>query len=809
MKTRLRQPAAVVFSAIVATIILQGAVSFAADPSSIPDFTKGDKIPREATHDWTLGPTGARGWIYSDRSVTFDARQIYVTQVTEGSPADGVLQVGDVILGVGGKPFALDPRTELGRAITEAEKKLGGGRLSLIRWRAGKTDTAVVKLPVLGSYSATAPYDCPKSKRILEQGCKALARKIKEYPPRGNEIPRSLNALALLASGNPEYLPIVRQQVEVLSKYAQPSGVRTWQYGYVNILLAEYTLATGDRTFMPDLERITMMVVHGQSAVGSWGHGFADSQTGRLGGYGMMNHPGLSLSISLILAREAGVKGPALDLAIQRSERFLRFYIDKGSVPYGDHHPWIETHCDNGKNEMAAVMFNLLDSVEGAEFFSKMSTASHGAERDTGHTGNFFNITWALLGVSQSGPHATGAWLEEYGWYYDLARRPDGTFRHQGPPSARGDSYNRWDATGAYLLAYALPLKKIYLTGKKPSVAPQIDAATAAGLVNDGQGWNNKDRTSYYAKLTDRQILDRLTSWSPVVRERAAMELGRRQGNPVPRLITMLGDSKINTRYGACQALGALGARGAEAVPALKETLQADDLWLRVEAADALAGIGKQALSAVPQLLMMLAEDDPQKDPRGMEERYLSFALFNTRGGLLGRSVEGVDRQLLYKAVQAGLRNEDGRARGSIGSVYNNLTYNELKPLLPAIHQAIVEPAPSGIMFADGIRMSGLELFAKHRIQEGMGGIVRYARDQKLHGSKPRLEKVMQLLIGYGAHAKSTVPKLKELVTYFPTQTAHPRSINLEKSEIVRQAIKTIEASTEYPELIRLESPQP
>ena len=85
-----------------------------------------------------------------------------------------------------------------------------------------------------------------------------------------------------------------------------------------------------------------------------------------------------------------------------------------------------------------------------------------------------------------------------------------------------------------------------------------------------------------------------------------------------------------------------------------------------------------------------------------------------------------------------------------------------------------------------------------------MDGIVGYARDQKLHGSKPRLITVMNYLAGYGAHAKSTIPKLKELVTYFPTQTAHPHSINLEKSKIVEEAIKTIEASTEKPELIYL-----
>ena len=53
---------------------------------------------------------------------------------------------------------------------------------------------------------------------------------------------------------------------------------------------------------------------------------------------------------------------------------------------------------------MAAVLFNLLGEAKGAEFFSRMSIASHGPERDTGHTGNFFNILWSIPGVAQSGP---------------------------------------------------------------------------------------------------------------------------------------------------------------------------------------------------------------------------------------------------------------------------------------------------------------------------------------------------------------------------------------------------------------------
>lgn len=100
----------------------------------IPDLTKGDTVPSGEKHDWNLGPTGMRGWMFCDKLVTTDARQIAITKVEKNSPADGVLSVGDVILGVGGKAFSYDPRTELGKAITTAESETGGGRLVLMRW---------------------------------------------------------------------------------------------------------------------------------------------------------------------------------------------------------------------------------------------------------------------------------------------------------------------------------------------------------------------------------------------------------------------------------------------------------------------------------------------------------------------------------------------------------------------------------------------------------------------------------------------------------------------------------------------------
>ena len=773
----------------------------------IPDFTRGDKIPEGAKHDWNLGATGLRGWIFCDQLVTSDARQIAVTQVEKGSPAEGVLAIGDVILGVGGKPFSHDPRTELGKALTLAESEAGQGQLTLTRWRAGRSEEVALKLPVLGTYSATAPFDCLKSKRILEEGCRALARRMDDpsYARSLDAIPRSLNALALLASGDTHHLPLIRREVAWASQY-ESNDMATWYFGYVMLLLSEYQLATGDASFMPGLKRLALEAARGQSAVGSWGHKFARPD-GRLYGYGMMNSPGVPLTISLVLARKVGVQDPAVDLAIERSARLMRFYIYKGAIPYGDHHPWIETHEDNGKCGMAAVLFNLIDESKGAEFFSRMSVASHGSERDCGHTGNFFNLLWAMPGIAQSGPNATGAWMAEFGgWYFDLARRWDHGYRHQGPPEPEHDSYEGWDATGSYLLAYAMPLKKLYLTGKVEGSVPRLDTTAAQSLVLDGRGWNNKDRNGFYDGLSIAQLMERLQSWSPIVRERAAMALGRRKDVPIAPLVEMQGSPNLDARYGASQALTFLRGRSTPAIEALGKSLLHEDLWLRIKAADALAAIGKPASNTVPQLLEIMARVDTAKDPRGMQQRYLAFALFN-REGMLGRSLENVDRQALYKAVKAGLKNEDGRARSSMGSVYRHLSLDEIRPLLPAIHEAIMQPAPSGEMFADEIRLEGLRVLAKHHIEEGVAACVKYTREQNPWASELRTPEIMEVLLSYGTHAKVAIADLTRIANYFENEEPDfPKKLMRQKAKTVRETIAAIQASTDSPSLIRLNS---
>ena len=70
-KSRIRMSAYVL---LITALIFSffAAPSPARSPRENPDFTQGGKT--DGSHDWTLGPTGARGWMHAWKH-TADARQ--------------------------------------------------------------------------------------------------------------------------------------------------------------------------------------------------------------------------------------------------------------------------------------------------------------------------------------------------------------------------------------------------------------------------------------------------------------------------------------------------------------------------------------------------------------------------------------------------------------------------------------------------------------------------------------------------------------------------------------------------------------
>jgi hypothetical protein len=793
-KTKLKTGRWLLMAGALASFSITGPLYGAKEMPAVPDLTQGGTL--EVKQDWNLGPTGLRGEMWGWSMVTTEARQILVTKVDRGSPAAGLVETGDVILGVGGAKFTSDARVAFGNAITTAETKAAGGKLPLLLWRKGKELSVTVPLRVMGSYGAQWPYGgCEKSARIVELGTAHLAKNI------GPGIPDQIGALALLATGDKKFLPLVAELAHKVGPKdfkidESDRGMVGWNWGYRNLFLTEYFLATGDQDVLPAIRAYSNAIARGQSAVGSWGHGMSWPEDnggkyhGPLGGYGAINQSGLVCQLSMILAVKCGVKDQEVDKAIVKGTKFFEFYINKGTIPYGDHNPGTN-HAGNGKNGIAAVMFDVQNHGDGAAFFSRMVVASYG-EREMGHTGNYFSYLWGALGAGRAGPAAASAFLNEMRWYYDLARHWDGSFPYQGV--SRDDKYGNWDCTGAYLLAYLLPGEKLHMTGKGRHKEAELTGQALAETIEAGRGFSvpEKGLTPYLTKSKEALIKD-LTSWSPAVRARASEVLAKKADDAtVQTVLKMLSADEASTRYGACVALGDMKA--APAVPALTEALKSGDVWLRIQATYALSAIGDPARKSAAKLLDLAVASDPN-DPREFTQRYIGYALFYPGGamgkaGMFAMSIKDVDQQNLYAAAERLLKNDDGRARGTVTSIYKQLDYDQIKPLLPAIYDSIKYQSPSGEMFASGVRLRGLDLFAQYRIKEGMPLCIE-VMDIDKWGKHTRIPACLDTLETYGAAAKAVLPQLRDLEKRI---RAHKEKSMAKHAERVAGMIKKLEA---------------
>ena len=251
--------------------------------------------------------------------------------------------------------FTSDARIALGIAIGDAEAT-SPATLKLLRWRAGVTETVDITLQTLGAYSATAPYNCPKSAAILEQG---LAHRTANE----NAGNFSFGTLALLAGNDPsnpanaarqalaqaEAHALIATQAQIdfwKSGQIDTNSKVTWSLGHKLVVLAEYYLQTSDPLVLPTIEAMAVQVANGQSHLGTMGHQLtglnaqgAPNDAYNVG-YGTINSAGMPTFLGLLLAKECGLTNPEIDPAIQRASRFYAAYTGYGAHPYGEHEPY-------------------------------------------------------------------------------------------------------------------------------------------------------------------------------------------------------------------------------------------------------------------------------------------------------------------------------------------------------------------------------------------------------------------------------------------------------------------------------------
>jgi len=786
----------------VATLVTLGLLLFtqptwgkaSKSPQVEPDYTKGEK-PVTTDCPWNLGPTGAFGniWGTGGYEPTQDSRMIQIHSVAPGTPADGVLQDGDVILGVispyadgtrkPGARFTRDCRHTLAEAITEAEKQNHRGKLVLNIWRQGKTLPATINLPVMGTFSDTAPYACEKTKALIDAAAQAIVKKGLFHSSRdGKSSPNGsiwafTDALGLLATGEEKCMQVLREYARAIAAESEAydihgdKGIGTWHAAYRNLFLTEYCLATKDKAVLPGIKALSTYMALGQSGVGTWSHGMAAVKENGLYGppcaYGAMNSASVPCAISLMLAQKCGIEEVAIDKAVVRSLNFYRWYTDKGTVPYGDHPP-ADCHDNNGKTAMTAVLFDLAREKKPADFFTRSTLASYNG-KERGHTGNFFSWVWGALGAARGGPEAAQSFVRNTRWFTELERRPDGGYVYQFQIPKDPHKYEGWSTTGVRLMQHCLPRKAIYLTGKGgclPPITGKDLKSTVAAAIYDP------------SNLSVKQLLADLGSWSPVVRDQAAVELGERDDNVVQELIAMLDSPDRYTRYGACRGLDYAGRGSVEAVNALVDRVEKNkDLALRYFAVTSLAkrggrtkgnGLGQAVVKATNALLKQAAIDEPEQDPMHKLHNAIAGILFY--GGRVrdykgyypdGQGIDTLDRSLLIPAVKSLLTNPNGAARSAVSNVYTHLKEDDLEQLYGDIYRAAKNKAPSGVMFSGGVRANGTILLARNRFKEGLPLALNYLY-QEGWGKFARVPAAFEALSNYGSAVKPYLEEMRQ-----------------------------------------------
>ena len=793
-------PSRAFFTAILLALLLVLPSSL---PAAAPDLTATDLATIDRAWTYNLGATGMRGWIYHawpetpgrDGTTAFAPYQILVTTVAASTPAaTSLLATDDVILGAsaggGAVPlFTSDARMSMGWAIGAAEA--GDGILKLKIWRAGVTSDVSITLPIMGAYSDTAPYNCPKTALVMNNAAKSLAQRINTYG-WNKDGPGSINALALLATGDGAYLPMLQAYARAIAPATldlESGGIGAWDC-YKSIFLAEYYMLTNDAQVFHGLSEYVIYAAKHSSMFGTAGHGFsnvpppggwlAGGTHGSMSWYGPVNQAGLVAQLSIALGKKAGVVDPEIDPAIARAAKFFGYYVNRGSIPYGEHQPYYGEHqipgqsriyydhCSNGKDGLAAVMFSIMGAKPlQTEYYARMSVAGYSGE-NYGHTGQGFSYLWTMLGANVGGTTAVNEYQKKMRWDRDMKRRLDGSFVYEGGEQwGPGKATDYWDSsytyhdtpTAYYLLHAAIPLKKLYITGKNADPANSLSAQVVSNAL-----WAS-DFTSQCGSYTKEQLVAALGEWDPIVRFNAATELATRTLSTadVNSLITMAENpSDANQREAACTTLGCLGTTSA--VPALTRRLKDTDIWVRAKAAKALGKVSAAAVaSSVPDIIgafvSNVAPTYPFEagfnwdDPLQIANGYLSETLFNH----LGAYTISTDKSLLYPAVRAGIKQPAGMWRGQLDNfVQNRLTLSDVEALIPDLLEDARTEGPCDRMFTVTPPAAAMNALSKYHIQEGL----QVCFDNVAYWGGVLGATAINRLADYGEAARWTLPEL-------------------------------------------------
>jgi len=604
------------------------------------------------------------------------------------------------------------------------------------------TKEVTLTLEVMGSFSDTSPWDCPKTRKILERGWKVLERNIGH---RSNVGRFKVRGLALLASGRPEHVELVKEAVHANPSFMGEKKVGndgwgwhygSWHAGYTLVFLGEYYLRTGDEAILPGLRKWAVAAAKLQSGGGTWGHSAAErkSNFGRLGGpcpgYGAMNQAGGVCFFGLTLAQKSGIDEPLVDLAIKRAIRFNSTFVDKGCVPYGYHAP--AGHEDsNGKNGPPAFAMRMVGELYKAKYFAQNSNAGSCWGYRAGHGNGTFGNYWPHLAANLCGREGVIHWMKKMRPHYAMLRKHDGAFVNVTCGNSGGIG-TLFDPTGIAILHYSAPMRELYVTGRDQLPELQHTQEDLMNLVDQSLP------ASIIRDLSTEDIFRKLNTFSTKRRRQFyCPELARRylggETAVIARLKSLLSSPKSRERDAAIHAISACGRDVAKPLlPKLAELALDPEEFVRVAAVRAIGVATRVPNSKVgrrgswtnelgdmlePLLKAALTEFENDTTDIGNTHNALQQVLLSTDNPFARDPYNcGVEEELVTKVLERFFRMDprqwvmDGPAK-----FWDRDTV--IKMAGPVFHVAERKPL-NGVMFGGAPVEGGRKLLEKYGFEE-------------------------------------------------------------------------------------------
>lgn len=394
-----------------------------------------------------LGPTGARA--------TLESKSFTVKYIFEGSPAEGKLQLDDVITGVNGKRFRTKhqfghhltrmkkfpdvgyegPLMDFGNAIEDSEGK--DGKLTLSITRAGEKMDVVIQLEAIGRFSNTYPYECEKSERLAQGAMNYLSGHSFIYKEKCHA--KCMSGLALIAAGKMDEAKKLAYAWNKIPTW----GIWVWPASYQCIFLSEYYLASKDEKVLPTIQGIVKVLEKGQvidmadfkerthGKMGNVGHKFRTGGFGhntRVGGYGTMTITTALAITAFELAKDCDVEvnQKTIDLALAYLKRST---TKDGYIGYHTHRG---AYSPSGRQGLSIIAHKLGGDTKVNRDYIK--TASLGLVKskkylNDAHADNILSVCWGLLGANCSGDEKALRGMMDYNKaWINMARCHDGSF---------------------------------------------------------------------------------------------------------------------------------------------------------------------------------------------------------------------------------------------------------------------------------------------------------------------------------------------------------------------------------------------